>query len=124
MIDRKELLSELEKLSEEKFRIFNEKIVHTSRFRVIGVRMPDLKAIAKKHRADYKEMFEMPYDSFEEIMIKGAALGFADAPLSEKEPYIIRYAGMIDNWAECDCFCSCIKVKKSEEDALRLLSES
>lgn len=47
MIDRKELLSELEKLSEEKFRIFNEKIVHTSRFRVIGVRMPDLKAIAK-----------------------------------------------------------------------------
>ncbi len=124
MIDREELLSELEKLSEEKFRIFNEKIVHTSGFRVIGVRMPDLKAIAKKHRADYKELFEMPYDSFEEIMIKGAALGFADAPLSEKEPYIMRYAGMIDNWAECDCFCSCIKVKKSEEDALRLLSES
>ena len=30
---------------------------------------------------------------------------------------------MIDNWAECDCFCSCIKVKKSEEDALRLLSD-
>lgn len=65
----------------------------------------------------------MPYDSFEEIIIKGAALGFADVPLSEKAPYVIRYAGMIDNWAECDCFCSCIKVKKSEEDALRLLSD-
>lgn len=123
MIDREELLSELESLSEEKFRIFNEKIVHTSNYRVIGVRMPDLKAIAKKHRADYKEIFEMPYDSFEEIIIKGAALGFADVPLSEKAPYVIRYAGMIDNWAECDCFCSCIKVKKSEEDALRLLSD-
>lgn len=123
MIDREELLSELEKLSEEKFRIFNEKIVHTSNYKVIGVRMPDLKAIAKKHRADYKEIFEMPYDSFEEIIIKGAALGFADVPLSEKAPYVIRYAGMIDNWAECDCFCSCIKVKKSEEDALRLLSD-
>lgn len=123
MIDREELLVELEKLSEEKFRIFNEKIVHTSNYRVIGVRMPDLKAIAKKHRADYKEIFEMPYDSFEEIIIKGAALGFADVPLSEKAPYVIRYAGMIDNWAECDCFCSCIKVKKSEEDALRLLSD-
>ena len=36
MIDRKELLSELEKLSEEKFRIFNEKIVHTSRFSTIS----------------------------------------------------------------------------------------
>lgn len=121
MIDREELLVELESLSEEKFRIFNEKIVHTSNYKVIGVRMPDLKAIAKKHRADYKEIFEMPYDSFEEIIIKGAALGFADVPLSEKAPYVIRYAGMIDNWAECDCFCSCIKVKKSEEDALRLL---
>ncbi len=123
MIDREELLVELESLSEEKFRIFNEKIVHTSNYKVIGVRMPDLKAIAKKHRADYKEIFEMPYDSFEEIIIKGAALGFADVPLSEKAPYVIRYAGMIDNWAECDCFCSCIKVKKSEEDALRLLSD-
>ena len=123
MIDREELLSELEKLSEEKFRIFNEKIVHASNYKVIGVRMPDLKAIAKKHRADYKEIFEMPYDSFEEIIIKGAALGFADVPLSEKAPYVIRYAEMIDNWAECDCFCSCIKVKKSEEDALRLLSD-
>lgn len=123
MIEREKLLTELESLSEEKFRIFNEKIVHTSRYRVIGVRMPDLKAIAKKHRADYKEIFEMPYNSFEEIIIKGAALGFADAPLSEKEPYIIRYAGMIDNWAECDCFCSCIKVRKSEEDAWRLLSD-
>lgn len=123
MIDREELLVELESLSEEKFRIFNEKIVHTSNYKVIGVRMPDLKAIAKQHRADYKEIFEMPYDSFEEIIIKGAALGFADVPLSEKAPYVIRYAGMIDNWAECDCFCSCIKVKKSEEDALRLLSD-
>ena len=124
MIDREELLSELENLSEEKFRIFNERIVHTSKFRVIGVRMPDLKAIAKGHKADYKEIFELPYDSFEEIIIKGAALGFADAPLSEKEPYIIRYAEMIDNWSECDCFCSCIKVKKSEQDSLRRLAES
>lgn len=123
MIEREKLLTELESLSEEKFRIFNEKIVHTSKYKVIGVRMPDLKAIAKKHRADYKEIFEMPYDSFEEIIIKGAALGFAAAPLSEKEPYMIRYAEMIDNWAECDCFCSCLKVRKSEEDALRLLSD-
>lgn len=123
MIEREKLLTELESLSEEKFRIFNEKIVHTSKYKVIGVRMPDLKAIAKKHRADYKEIFEMPYDSFEEIIIKGAALGFADVSLFEKAPYVIRYAGMIDNWAECDCFCSCIKVKKSEEDALRLLSD-
>ena len=107
MIEREKLLVELESLSEEKFRIFNEKIVHTSKFRVIGVRMPDLKAIAKEHRADYKEIFELPYDSFEEIIIKGAAVGFADVPLCEKEPYIIRYA----------------EVKKSEADDLLRLAE-
>ena len=123
MTERGELISLLESLSEEKFRVFNEKIVHTSKYRVIGVRMPDLKAIAKGHKADYKEIFELPYDSFEEIIIKGAAVGFADVPLCEKEPYIIRYAEMIDNWAECDCFCSCIKVKKSEEDDLLRLAE-
>lgn len=123
MIDREQLIKELEALSDEKYRIFNEKIVHTSSYRVIGVRMPDIKAIAKRYKADWKEVFALPYDSFEEIMVKGAALGFADADLSEKEPYIIGYAEMIDNWAECDCFCSCLKVRKSEEASLFSLSQ-
>ena len=123
MIDREQLIKELEALSDEKYRIFNEKIVHTSSYRVIGVRMPDIKAIAKRYKADWKEIFALPYDSFEEIMVKGAALGFADADLSEKEPYIIGYAEMIDNWAECDCFCSCLKVRKSEEASLFSLAQ-
>lgn len=123
MIDREQLIKELEALSDEKYRIFNEKIVHTSSYRVIGVRMPDIKAIAKQYKADWKEVFALPYDSFEEIIVKGAALGFADADLSEKEPYIIGYAEMIDNWAECDCFCSCLKVRKSEEARLFALAQ-
>ena len=123
MIDREQLIKELETLSDEKYRIFNEKIVHTSSYRVIGVRMPDIKAIAKRYKADWKEVFALPYDSFEEIMVKGAALGFADADFSEKEPYIIGYAEMIDNWAECDCFCSCLKVRKSEEASLFSLAQ-
>lgn len=123
MIDREQLIKELEALSDEKYRIFNEKIVHTSSYRVIGVRMPDIKAIAKRYKADWKEVFALPYDSFEEIMVKGAALGFADADFSEKEPYIIGYAEMIDNWAECDCFCSCLKVRKSEEARLFSLAQ-
>ena len=124
MIDREQLIKELEALSDEKYRIFNEKIVHTSSYRVIGVRMPDIKAIAKRYKADWKEVFALPYDSFEEIMVKGAALGFADADLSEKEPYIIGYAEMIDNWAECDCFCSCLKVGKSDEASLFTLAKN
>ena len=43
MIEREKLLIELESLSEEKFRVFNEKIVHTSKYRVIGVRCPTLR---------------------------------------------------------------------------------
>ena len=124
MIDREQLIKELEALSDEKYRIFNEKIVHTSSYRVIGVRMPDIKAIAKQYKADWKEVFALPYDSFEEIIVKGSALGFADADLSEKEPYIIGYAEMIDNWAECDCFCSCLKVRKSEEARLFDLAQN
>lgn len=124
MIDREQLIKELEAFSDEKYRIFNEKIVHTSSYRVIGVRMPDIKKTAKRYKADWKEIFTLPYDSFEEIMVKGAALGFADADLGEKEPYIIAYAEMIDNWAECDCFCSCLKVGKSEEASLFTLAEN
>lgn len=124
MIDREQLIKELEAFSDEKYRIFNEKIVHTSSYRVIGVRMPDIKKTAKRYKADWKDIFALPYDSFEEIMVKGAALGFADADLGEKEPYITAYAEMIDNWAECDCFCSCLKVRKSEEASLFTLAEN
>ena len=124
MIDREQLIKELEALSDEKYRIFNEKIIHTSSYRVIGVRMPDIKKTAKRYKADWKDIFALPYDSFEEIMVKGAALGFADADFGEKEPYIIAYAEMIDNWAECDCFCSCLKVGKSEEASLFTLAEN
>ncbi len=118
-ITQNELVQLLRSRSDEKFRIFNEKIIHTSKLKVIGVKMPDIKALAAKHSDSYKEIFELPYDSFEELMFKGAALGLAKAPLSEKEPYIYRYGEMIDNWAECDCFCTALKPAKGEREKLR-----
>lgn len=123
MITREQLLAELEALADEKYRNFNEKTVHTSAYRLIGVRMPDIKKTAKRYKSCWKEIFALPYDSFEEIVLKGAVLGFADADISEKEEYITAYAEMIDNWAECDCFCSCLRVRKSEEAQLFSLAQ-
>lgn len=118
IITQSEIIRYFRSRADEKYRAFNEKIVHTSGFEIIGVRMPDIKAYAKQLSADYKEIFELPYNSFEEIMLKGAATAFAKASLSEKEPYILRYAQMIDNWAECDCFCTALKVKANEKEQL------
>lgn len=46
MIERENCLSSL-KAFRKKSSVYSTKIVHTSKYRVIGVRMPDLKAIAK-----------------------------------------------------------------------------
>lgn len=118
-ITQNELVKLLKNRSDEKFRIFNERIIHTSKLKVIGVKMPDIKALAANNADSYREIFELPYDSFEELMFKGAALGLAKATLSEKEPYIYRYGEMIDNWAECDCFCTALKPAKDEKEKLR-----
>ncbi|MCH5324036.1 MAG: DNA alkylation repair protein [Eubacterium sp.] len=117
-IDKETLRARLDVLADEQYRAFSEKIVHTSGKPLIGVRTPELKKIAKEYAADYKDIFELPADTYEEMLLKGLTLGMAKAPLAEKLPYILGYAEMIDNWALCDLFCSALKMKKDEYGAL------
>lgn len=118
MIDEKALRERLYSLSDEKYREFNKGIVCTCKLPYIGVRTPELKRIAKELSPQYDELFDLPADSYEELLIKGLAVAMAKAPLIEKLPYIRRYAALIDNWAACDLFCSSLKVKKDERDML------
>ncbi len=120
---RQELTGRLASLSDESYRSFNQKIVHTCAYKMYGVRIPQLKAIAREYSDRWREIAALPFDSFEEIVIKGAVIGMAKAPLKEKIPYITQYADVADNWAVCDCFCSCLKTGKNETDELFSLAQ-
>ncbi len=118
MINEKQLRERLISLADEKYRDFNGSIVHTCKLQYIGVRTPELKRIAKELAPEYAALFELPANSYEEVVLKGLAIGMAKAPLLEKLPYIRRYADIADNWAECDLFCSALKIKESEREQL------
>ncbi|MBO4992429.1 MAG: DNA alkylation repair protein [Firmicutes bacterium] len=110
--------------------------------RIIGVRMPQLRRIAKDlsiqpptaaeaaegripwqvffqeietaHREASSPDRETPIPAYEEVLTAGLALAYAKLPLSERFLWIRRFVPMIDNWATCDTFCGTWKPKAVE----------
>jgi len=97
-------------LSDEKYRGFAASLIPNID-NVLGVRLPELrklaKAIAKGDWRGYVEQAESEY--FEEVMLQGMVLGYADADLEELLDYTARFVPKIDNWSVCDSFCSGLK---------------
>ena len=102
--------------------------------RIIGVRMPQLRRIAKdlatqppaaEESAEgripwqvYFQEIEAAYrdtlPAYEEVLAAGLALAYARLPLFERFAWIRRFVPMIDNWATCDTFCGTWKPKAAE----------
>lgn len=82
--------------------------------KIIGVRVPVLRKIAK---AVSKESTDFPVFYYEELMVKGLALGYKRCDGEEHIKDVESFVPLIDNWAVCDSFCSNLKftVKHPEE---------
>lgn len=78
---------------------------------IIGVRIPDLrkiaKQIAKENPREYLE--KIPKEYYEEKMLQGFVIGYMKASLEEKLRYLDKFVPTIDNWAICDCCTSTYK---------------
>ena len=104
-MEMEEIRSELFRLQDTKYRDFQGKLIPTiDPARVIGVRTPALRALAKKLSGD-PEVFEfleaLPHAYFDENQLHAFLLsGMKDftACLSAVE----RFLPYIDNWATCD----------------------
>lgn len=76
--------------------------------RVIGVRMPEQRKLAKQiTKGDYWQFldgFQPHY--YEEILITGIVIATAPMGLVERLDYVAWFVPMINNWAVCDCFCA------------------
>lgn len=80
--------------------------------RILGVRIPKLRALAKRlAKEDFKVFLAAAKeDTFEEIMLQGFVIGYAQAELSELLPYVKEFIPKIHNWAVNDSFCSTFKI--------------
>ncbi len=107
-----ELLDSLRAQSDEKFRVFNERIVNVEPGKSIGVRIPLLRAEAKRlvKREDFslEELFCFPDEYFEVRVLKCLCAAYARMTFAQRVGTIRRCLAFVDGWAVCDVFCSAL----------------
>lgn len=118
-----DIVAELSALKDEKYRVFNERIVNIPAGTSIGVRTPLLRDFGKKLVSgagfDLDGLLSFPNGIFEIRLLKCFAVGYTKMPFSEKVEYIERCVPIIDGWGVCDLFCSTLKeVKKHRKEFL------
>ncbi|PKM44535.1 MAG: DNA alkylation repair protein, partial [Firmicutes bacterium HGW-Firmicutes-6] len=109
-MDQKVLQDELLALVDEKYRKFSSSLTPGTD-NILGVRLPALRKIGKKiAKADWRSYLETARDdSFEETLLQGMVIGYADMELTERLVMIKTYLPKIDNWSICDSFCTGLK---------------
>ncbi len=106
-----EIREKLIQYADPEYREFSKKIVAHTNQEILGVRMPNIRRIAKTIAAgDFKTYLDQDDDRFyEETCIRGLVIGLAKMNLRERFPYIQKFIPKIDNWAVCDTFCGGLK---------------
>lgn len=104
----------LNSLKQEDYKIFSSKLV-TSKFEILGVRLPELRSLAKS--LPQSEFDSIEFKSFESVMLYGMALAkIKDIEiLKQKLDYFLPF---IDNWSVCDSTVSSLKIISKHKDEL------
>lgn len=109
------LLDRVLGLKDDVYQNFSKNLIPT-KYTIIGVRTPSVKALVKSLTADeMEEVFNSTPTTYEEVVIRGMLLGrIKDV---DKLVYEIdRLLELIDNWACCDATVACLKqIKKNKE---------
>lgn len=108
-----EFLDELKSLQDKEYREFHKKLLKNDNIKVLGVRTPIMKKIAKKYKSSVDELMSFPDEYYEVTFIKLSAVALL--PYDKFIEYIDKCVPLIDNWATCDCFApKCIEKHKDE----------
>ncbi|RAV22826.1 DNA alkylation repair protein [Paenibacillus contaminans] len=97
-------------LADENYRKFSASLIPNIN-NVLGVRLPELRKIARKIAAgDWRNyLAQADSDYFEEIMLQGMVIGYAKSDIEEILRYTADFIPKIDNWSVCDSFCAGLK---------------
>jgi len=113
MITYEVFLKELSAAAEEEYRVFQSRLLKNDAIELLGVRMPVLRRIAKKYRAETETVLAFPDRYYETAIVKCTLIGMLPyAEFVKKVDYAI---GLLDNWAVCDSFrAPCIRSHRAE----------
>ncbi|MDE5722477.1 MAG: DNA alkylation repair protein [Clostridia bacterium] len=97
-----ELLAELKSCSDENYKAFHKKLLKNESVNVIGVRIPQLRKIAKCYKDRVDELMTYPDEFYEVTFVKLTVVSLLN--YEEFLKYVDKCVALIDNWATCDCF--------------------
>ncbi len=118
------LILELKKLSDEKFKNFNDKIINTTS-KTIGVQIPKLRLIAKEiSKGNYISFLSLNMPDIFELHIIYALVLSKIKDINLSYPLFKNFIYTINNWAVCDILCGEYKiVLKNKEFYLKKIKE-
>ncbi len=103
----------LKSIEDIKYKEFNSKLIpNTAKEKMIGIRMPVIKKIAKEiSKGNYCSFLEVcKCNYYEEIMIRGLVIGLIKTSDYDEFCSLLKsHIKYIDNWALCDSFCNNLK---------------
>ena len=81
---------------------------------IIGVRVPDLRKMAKEIAIqDYEKfLLQAQDDYYEELLLQGLVIGYAKISIEDTFKYLKKFVPKINSWAVCDTTCSNLKITK------------
>ena len=121
MYDLSALTDELETLSEEKLRIFNQKLIPETGRRILGVRTPVLRRIARRISSGNVEDFldaSLGSGVHEINLLHAMVLAGARRRLGDPIGRLRAFVPTMDNWAVCDLLCGDWKASPAEIEAM------
>ena len=118
-IDNSAINEKLHALAESDYKAFNEKIISTN-YKVLGVRMPALKKLAKELSNDVDIdtwLKNAEFTTYEHVLLYGLTLGqIKKLPLETIFEYLDPLILKFDNWAHVDTLVSAFKLFKKYPD--------
>lgn len=115
-MDYSDFQLKLTHLVDDDYRAFAIKGILT-KYPFLGVRTPDLRALAKEIQKNTEDSLDREPKSYEELTIQGFVI--AGLPYAEMKKRLPKYVAKIDNWATTDMVVSTIKsIKKNRTDFL------
>lgn len=106
----KKIRGEIFELIDEDYKKFSSSLLPNID-NILGVRLPELRKLAKKVAKDDWRKFIDTADNqyFEQIMLQGMVLGYIKTNIEEILLYVAEFIPKIDNWSVCDSFCGGLK---------------
>ncbi len=111
------VINELQSLQDLKYRDFQSKLIPTiDQSTIIGVRMPDLRKLAKKIDEKQAQIFmqDLPHTYYEENMLQSILISNMKN-YDDCIDHLERFLPFVDNWAVSDCISPKIFIKNTDK---------